>query len=118
MTCIPKTFTEENIRKLFEPFGSITEVFLIGANPLTTMGTGVPLCAGLPALHRGQCMLNYDNARAPYYAIHALNNKIILPGCSSPMFISLARGWEHLDLQRIVQDEFEREEMEFEREIT
>ena len=85
---IPMTMTERDVRRVFEPFGVVHEVIIMR----------VASSAWVSA-----CTVTYSSIPATIGAIRTLHNVAVLPGCSHRLSVTLAIGWDHLNLYQLMQ---------------
>ncbi|CRG93951.1 CUGBP Elav-like family member 1, putative [Plasmodium gallinaceum] len=73
---LPKNITEDNIKEMFSPYGSVEEVFIMKDNS-TGLGKG---CSFVKFSYKEQAL----------YAINSLNGKKTLEGCTRPIEVRFA----------------------------
>lgn len=72
---LPKNCTEEDVRALFAPFGTIREVYLL---------------RGPDGRSRGACFVKYETRESAEKAIEALNDKVMMEGGLQPLAVRFA----------------------------
>ncbi|GAB67191.1 RNA-binding protein [Plasmodium cynomolgi strain B] len=73
---LPKSITEESVKEMFSPYGSVEEVFIMKDNS-TGLGKG---CSFVKFAYKEQAL----------YAINSLNGKKTLEGCARPVEVRFA----------------------------